>query len=54
MRCPEDLPLLPSGEGGDIALTMRAYQAQYKACARPHNGLVKAIRERQTGSQSSL
>lgn len=53
MTCPEDLPELPSGEAGDIALTMREYQAQYKACAEPHNGLVKAVRERQsTGSHS--
>lgn len=53
VTCPEDLPELPSGEAGDIALTMREYQAQYKACAEPHNGLVKAVRERQsTGSHS--
>lgn len=53
MTCPADLPMLPSGAKGDVALTMREYQAQYKACAEPHNGLVKAVRERQsTGSQS--
>lgn len=54
MTCPADLPELPSGENGDIAMTMRAYQTQYKSCARPHNGLVREIRARQSsGSQSS-
>ena len=46
-RCPEQLPPLTDGTGGDVALTMSSWASQYHRCATRHNGLVDAIEERQ-------
>lgn len=41
--CPEKLPPLTDGTGGDVALTMSAWASQYHHCAARHNGLIKAL-----------
>ncbi|WP_446719367.1 Rz1-like lysis system protein LysC [Halomonas sp. KG2] len=42
-RCPSVLPLLSTGTGEDVALTMSAWAAEYHRCATRHNGLVDAL-----------
>ncbi|MFI2817917.1 hypothetical protein ACH1RU_08405 [Vreelandella sp. V23] len=42
-RCPSVLPLLSTGTGEDVALTMSAWAAEYHRCATRHNGLVESL-----------
>tara|TARA_R110002012_G_scaffold321621_2_gene550186 strand:- start:21251 stop:21397 length:147 start_codon:yes stop_codon:yes gene_type:complete len=42
-RCPETLPYLTDGTGGDVTLTMDSWASQYHDCATRHNGLVDSI-----------
>lgn len=42
-RCPETLPPLTDGTGGEITLTMNDWAWQYHDCATRHNGLVDAL-----------
>lgn len=44
VKCPDELPALTDGTGGDVAVTMNEWAAQYHRCAKPHNGLVDAVR----------
>ncbi|UYF99326.1 hypothetical protein [Halomonas sp. GD1P12] len=44
-RCPSVLPLLTTGTGEDVALTMSEWAAQYQRCATRHNGLVNVLEE---------
>jgi hypothetical protein len=44
-KAPETLPLLTSGTGEDVVLTMRAWAYQYQECAIQLNGLIDAINE---------
>ncbi|NYS80111.1 hypothetical protein HZS80_20820 [Halomonas glaciei] len=42
-RCPSVLPLLTTGTGEDVTLTMREWAAEYHRCAIRHNGLVDVL-----------
>ncbi|WP_237673696.1 hypothetical protein [Vreelandella profundi] len=42
-RCPSVLPLIDTGTGADVAITMNAWAAEYHRCATRHNGLVKSL-----------
>lgn len=46
-RCPDALPLLTTGTGEDVALTMKAWASQYHRCATRHNGLIDVLDKRQ-------
>ncbi|WP_447045343.1 hypothetical protein [Vreelandella sp. H-I2] len=46
-RCPETLPPLGDGTGGDVTLTMGTWASQYHDCATRHNGLIETLEDPQ-------
>ena len=43
--CPEYLPQVEGNTGGDMALAMTQWAAQYHDCKDRHNSLVNTIKE---------